>query len=79
MGTPKEMGLLVMGLNTTAVDATCARIMGLDPRRVGYLSLAAGINGPIENRDIPQRGERWKGLVDPFTLLDEPHLRHLHA
>ena len=34
MGTPKEAGVLVMGRNLTAVDATCARIMGVDPFRV---------------------------------------------
>ena len=48
MGTPKEAGVLVMGRNLTAVDATCARIMGIDPYRVKYLSLplAAWVRWP---------------------------------
>jgi uncharacterized protein (DUF362 family) len=79
LGTPKPMGLLAVGKNPTAVDATCARIMGLDPRRIGYLALAAGRLGPIAESKIPQRGERWQNLVQPFDILDVPHLRGLRA
>ncbi len=77
MGTPKALGLLAIGANPTAVDATCARIMGLEPSRVSYLALAAGRLGPIDEAMIPQRGERWQDLVEPFELLDAPHLRGL--
>lgn len=45
MGTPKKAGVLVMGSNLPAVDATCARIMGLDPLKVEYLALASGPPG----------------------------------
>ncbi len=47
MGTPKEVGVLVMGRNLAAVDATCARIMGIDPFRVEYLAAADGRLGPV--------------------------------
>ncbi len=79
LGTPKSKGLLAIGRNPTAVDATCARIMGLDPRRIGYLALAAGRLGPVAESKIPQRGERWQDLVEPFDILDVPHLRGLRA
>jgi hypothetical protein len=69
--------VLAIGANLTAVDATCARIMGLDPSRVSYLALAAGRLGPTNDASIPQRGERWQDLVDPFELPDAPHLRNL--
>lgn len=77
MGSPKPMGLVVVGTNPTAVDATCARIMGLEPARVSYLALAAGLLGPLEDAQIRQRGERWEPLVSPFEVLDLPHLRNL--
>lgn len=79
MGTPKPMGLLAMGLNPVAVDATCARIMGIDPSRIEYLSLASGQLGPVRDGDIPQRGEPWRELASPFDILDVPHLRHLRG
>ena len=38
-GTAKHMGVLVMGNDLLAVDATCCRLMELDPERIGYLVL----------------------------------------
>src|SRR5262249_18907738 len=46
MGTPKHAGVLVMGTNLPAVDATCARLMRIDPARVEYLAGASGSLGP---------------------------------
>ena len=57
MGTPKEAGVLVMGRNLPAVDATCARIMDIDPYRVRYLAAADGRLGPVSAAHIHQRGE----------------------
>jgi uncharacterized protein (DUF362 family) len=77
MGTPKPMGLLAVGLNLTAVDATLARITGFDPYRVPYLALADGRLGPISERAIVQRGERWQDLANPFSFVDVPYLREM--
>lgn len=79
MGTPKPMDLLAVGLNPAAVDATCARIMHLDPYRIPYLKLAEGKLGPLSEFSIPQRGERWQDVAAPFELLDEPYLQSLRA
>ncbi|MBN1851517.1 MAG: DUF362 domain-containing protein [Pirellulales bacterium] len=79
LGTKKSMGLVAVGTNTIAADATVARIMGLVPERISYLALAADDLGPINERRIEQRGEAWQPLVDPFAVLDEPHLRSLQA
>jgi uncharacterized protein (DUF362 family) len=79
LGSLKHMGLILVGRNLPAVDATAARIMGLRPERVSYLGLAADRLGPIADSRITQRGERWQDLVNPFTILDEPHLRGLRA
>ena len=77
MGSAKPMGLILIGPNLPAVDATAARIMNLHPEQVGYLSLAADRLGPIDDRHIEQRGEHWQALVKPFAVLNAPHLRDL--
>ena len=77
LGTPKPMGLLAVGLNLTALDATLARITGFDPYKVPYLALAEDRLGPICQRAIVQRGERWQDLASPFAFVDVPHLREM--
>jgi uncharacterized protein (DUF362 family) len=79
LGSPKPMGLVILGTNPTAVDATCARIMGLRPSRVRYLSLAGRGLGPLAEGSIEQRGEPWQSVASPFAVLDRPHLRQLQA
>jgi len=77
MGSPKQLGLLLIGANPTAVDATAARIMGLRPERISYLQLADQRLGPLAERHIAQRGEPWWPLLNPFVILDDPHLQSL--
>lgn len=77
LGTPKPMGLIVVGQDLTAVDATCSRIMGIDPTRIEYLRLASKDGGALQDRRIEQRGEHWESLVSPFKVMDLPHLRDL--
>jgi uncharacterized protein (DUF362 family) len=76
MGTAKQMGLVIVGTSPPAVDATVARIMGLDPERVGYLQLGQRL-GPIADRQIDQRGESWQSVASPFKVLDVPYLQGL--
>ena len=77
MGRAKPLGCLVMGTNPAAVDATCARLMGLDPTRVSYLRGASGWLGPILEEHVEQRGERIDALRTTFEVLDLPHLAGL--
>lgn len=77
MGTLKHMGLVLVGVNPAAVDATVCRLMQLDPAHVPYLRLAADKLGPIEDGLIEQRGEAWRPLASPFQILDKPHLNKL--
>src|SRR5579862_3945181 len=42
-GSPKKAGVLVAGSDVAAVDATCCRIMGIDPQRIEYLRIARGL------------------------------------
>ena len=77
MGVPKAMGVIVMGTNLPAVDATSARLMRINPWKVAYLSAASGRLGPIAERHIAQRGETIASLRQPFQLLDHPDLAAL--
>lgn len=77
LGTLKHMGLIVVGTNPTAVDATLCRLMDIDPSRIPYLSLAENRLGPLKESRIVQCGERWKPLSSPFLMLDRGHLRVL--
>jgi uncharacterized protein (DUF362 family) len=76
MGTPKPAGVLVMGRNLTAVDATCARIMGIDPFRVKYLAAAGTRLGPLATSSIKQRGEALDAVITNFHLVDKIPAHH---
>jgi uncharacterized protein (DUF362 family) len=70
-GTPKPVGVLVMGSDLPAVDATCCRIMGIDPARVTYLRMASERSlGAIGEAHIEQRGETITSVHTPFELID---------
>jgi uncharacterized protein (DUF362 family) len=71
MGTPKTAGVLVMGRNLPAVDATCARIMGIEPYRVKSLAITEGWLGPIRESNIHQVGEAIAAVRTPFQLLEK--------
>jgi uncharacterized protein (DUF362 family) len=58
MGRPRPLGFVAMGTDLVSVDVTCARIIGLDPEKVPYLSVAAEFLGNAEPGRIEQRGEK---------------------
>jgi uncharacterized protein (DUF362 family) len=70
MGTPVQSNVLVMGRNFPAVDATCTRIMAINPDKIPYLRSASGWLGAIRERNIEQRGENIKSVRKDFQLLD---------
>jgi uncharacterized protein (DUF362 family) len=70
MGDPKKVGVLVMGRNLAAVDATCCRIMGIDPYKVSYLERADNWLGPISEAAIEQRGETITSVRTNFNLIE---------
>ena len=77
MGPARACGVLVMGVNLAAVDASATRLMGIDPWRVSYLAASSGLLGPISANHVEQRGERLDILGRPFDILDHPSLDHL--
>ena len=69
MGRPKSAGVVLMGRDVVAVDASAARVMGLRPEAVPYLVQASTYLGHIDPARIPMRGERLERFVTPFDVL----------
>jgi uncharacterized protein (DUF362 family) len=75
-GTPRHMGVLVMGTDLVAVDATCCRLMELSPERIGYLVLGQQKKlGILAAAQIKQLGESVEALAQPFETV--PHFNGL--
>jgi uncharacterized protein (DUF362 family) len=68
-GTPKPVGVMVMGSDLAAVDATCCRIMGLNPTGLEYLRVASESLGVIDEKRIQQRGESIGSVRTNFELI----------
>lgn len=68
-GKSKPLGLLIAGRDGVAVDAVCAKIMGLNPRDVRHLKLAyqKGL-GVLELGEIEVRGEFLEDVITEFEL-----------
>jgi uncharacterized protein (DUF362 family) len=67
LGTPRHAGVLVAGAHPPSVDATCCRIMGINPSGIRYLDLVARRTGwsPSDVREI---GELADSVYTPFAL-----------
>lgn len=68
MGKPRPVGLIAMGRDVVSVDATCARVMGIDPARVGYLAEAAQFLGHLAESRIDMPGEPLARFATRFDL-----------
>jgi hypothetical protein len=64
-----------MGADPVAVDATCARVIGLAPERIPYLQAASGLLGILDEHRIIQRGESPSRYATAFAL--NPDMEHL--
>jgi uncharacterized protein (DUF362 family) len=69
-GPMKRLGCVVFADDPVAADATCCRLMGIDPMRVQHLRLASPL-GNIDTIRIEQRGDNVERLWMQFDLLPE--------
>jgi uncharacterized protein (DUF362 family) len=75
-GSAKPLGVLIMGCDPLAVDATGCRLMQLDPLRVRYLAMGYQKKlGLLQEGEIQQIGEPLAGLAQPFDTV--PHFQQL--
>lgn len=70
-GVPKPVGLLVAGADPVAVDATCCRIMRIDPLKIEYLRLASSVDANVSEGNIHQAGETIASVATSFALPPE--------
>lgn len=71
-GSPVEMNLLIAGSDMVAVDTVSAAIMGIDPRKVKYLQLAAECGlGVSDLNKIEILGESIDKVKRKFKLPPE--------
>jgi uncharacterized protein (DUF362 family) len=68
-GEAKTSGVVVLGDDPVAVDATCARVMDLVPERINYLAQAALLLGHLREDNIRQLGETIASVRMPFDVL----------
>ncbi|MHC4073588.1 MAG: hypothetical protein ACYTGS_16395 [Planctomycetota bacterium] len=61
----------MIGRNLPAVDATAARVMGINPLKVPHLKVASGWLGTIRENNISQRGETIASVQTQFALLSK--------
>jgi uncharacterized protein (DUF362 family) len=74
-GTPKPVGVLVFGDDPVAVDATCARVAGLNPAKIEYMQDACEFMGNLEESRIQQLGVPISQVHSTFEVI--PSLSHL--
>jgi uncharacterized protein (DUF362 family) len=68
-GVSKAAGVLVAGADPVAVDATCCRIMRIDPGHINYLRLAStGSGGRMAEAHIRQIGSGIGEVATKFEL-----------
>jgi uncharacterized protein (DUF362 family) len=68
-GDARRCGALVFGDDPVAVDATAARLMTIDPRKVRYLAEAGRFLGNVVEERIDQVGEPIDRLRQDFRVL----------
>jgi uncharacterized protein (DUF362 family) len=71
MGKPRHVGFVGMSRDLVSLDATAARVIGLDPSRLLYLQAAGQFLGNLDERRIEQRGEPVARFATTFDVIDE--------
>lgn len=74
LGTRNSPGLIVAGSHPPSVDATCCRVMQIDPDQIGYLRLASRRSG-WNSASVQQIGENIRQVKTSFALI--PAFEHL--
>jgi uncharacterized protein (DUF362 family) len=70
MGKPRAAGFIAMGRDPVAVDATCARAIGVAPERLEYLRQASTFLGNIDEHRIRHLGESPSRYRFSFELIE---------
>ncbi len=70
-GTPRPLNRIVLADDPVAADATCARLMGLDPDKVTHIRVGAQFLGNSGGERIHQLAEGPTAPKAPFRMVPE--------
>jgi len=75
-GHPRRLNRIVLADDPVAADATCARLMGLNPTRITHIRIGAQFLGNASTERIDQLAEVVCPPANPFEMVPEfQHLR----
>ena len=69
-GEPRLLGRIILADDPVAADATCSRLMGLDPKLIRHINGGGGFLGNLDEDRIDMLGERPRN-TSPFRVLPE--------
>ena len=69
-GEAKHSGVLIFGNDLVAVDATAARLMKIEPRKINYLEMAGEFLGNLAYDKIEQLGEDLEKCQQDFRVIE---------
>ncbi len=69
-GEARPVGALIFGADPVAVDATCCRLMRIEPTRIDYIAEAGRFLGNLDRDRIDQRGEAIADLAQDFAVIE---------
>jgi uncharacterized protein (DUF362 family) len=70
MGRPRHLGFVGVSTDLVAMDATCARVIGLNPSKLRYLVGGGAFLGNLEAEKIAQIGEPMSRYATTFAVHD---------
>ncbi len=74
-GHPRPLNRIVLADDPVAADATCARLMGLDPTRITHIRIGSQFLGNVSTQRIDQLADAVCVPVSPFDVV--PEFQHL--
>jgi uncharacterized protein (DUF362 family) len=69
-GQAKQSGVLILGHDLVAVDATAARLMKIEPRKIEYLETAGHFLGNISHERIELVGEQLERFQQDYRVIE---------
>jgi uncharacterized protein (DUF362 family) len=72
-GQARQSGVLILGDDLVATDATAARLMKIEPRKIEYLEQADRFLGNIRYEKIEQVGERLQRFQQDYRVIENFH------
>jgi uncharacterized protein (DUF362 family) len=76
-GSPRPMGNIVLADDPVAADATCTRLMGLEPDRIAHIREGSRFLGNSFPALLDQAGEIPTPPLTPFQVV--PEFQYLRA